>query len=410
MGDSTNKPRRILHLDVDAMFVQCAVIADPERLADEKLIVVGGSPDGRGVVTSASYGCREFGVRSAMPMATALRLCPRAVVVRVPGDVVREKSRAIAAMLPGWTPTYAMASVDEAYLDMSGTEALYHGESLRETALRIQAEVKRETDLDVSLGGGTNRLVAKLATSFAKPAGVFVVQPGEEDAFVGKLEIADLIGIGPAFRESLRHRGITTMSALRALEVETMAQWWGEERARWLWRRCRGIDHSPIRGRERAKSVSSERTFSRDIQNRRELENILLAEVGDAAGSLRKQDLYARTITVKLRDSRFRDRSRSRTLREGVQTDRVIFSVARELLAELHDGPGGPYRLIGIGLTNLAPTPDGEQRSMLEVAPPVEGERERRLADAVDRIRGRHGKVISPGSVLGIRRGRDRDR
>jgi DNA polymerase IV len=183
------RPRRILHVDVDAMFVQCAILADPERLAGENLILVGGSPQGRGVVTSASYGCRAFGVRSAMPMATALRLCPRAVVVRVPGEMVRTKSRELAEVLAEWTPVAVMASVDEAYLDLSGTEALYSGEPLVDTARRIQADGQGPTSLDVSIGAATNRLVAKLATSYAKPAGVFEVAPGDEEAFVGRLEI-----------------------------------------------------------------------------------------------------------------------------------------------------------------------------------------------------------------------------
>src|SRR5690606_24554417 len=210
--------RRILHVDVDAMFVQCAVMADPERLADEPLILVGGSPTGRGVVTSASYGCRAFGVRSAMPMATALRLCPRATVVRVPGEMIRRKSRELRAVLAGWTPVMAVASVDEAYLDLSGTEELHRLAPLADVARRIQADVKEVTALDVSIGGGTNRLVAKLATSFAKPNGVHVVAPGEEEAFVSQLRLSDLIGIGPAMEASLRQRGITSIAALRALE------------------------------------------------------------------------------------------------------------------------------------------------------------------------------------------------
>ncbi|MEX2583917.1 MAG: DNA polymerase IV [Gemmatimonadota bacterium] len=400
MTDRPSKPRRILHVDVDAMFVQCAVIAAPERLAGVELILVGGSPTGRGVVTSASYGCRAFGVRSAMPMATAIRLCPEATIVRVPGPMIRTKSRELGAAIADWSPIAVMASVDEAYLDLTGTETLYRDEPLIDTARRIQADIKRRTDLDVSIGGGSNKLVAKLATSFAKPAGVFVVEPGGEEEFVARLQIGDLIGVGPAMEEGLRRRGIVSMAALRALEVETMTSWWGADRARWLWRRCRGIDDSAIRTEEATKSVSSETTFRRDSGDVRDLERALLSRVVDAAASLRKQGLFARTITVRLRDSDFRDRSRSRTLAEPVQTDRVIFAVARELLTDLRRQRLTPARLIGVALTGLADTAEGEQRTLLDLAPPLEAERDRKLSEAVDRIRGKHGRVIAPGTVL----------
>lgn len=395
-----NRIRRILHVDVDAMFVQCAVLADPEGLAGEPLILVGGRPEGRGVVTSASYGCRAYGVRSAMPMATALRLCPRARVVPVPGRMVRKKSAELAGALERWSPITAMASVDEAYLDLTGTEALYRNEPLESTARSIQGDVKERTLLDVSIGGGTNRLVAKLATSRAKPAGVHVVAPGDEENFVGSLELADLIGFGPALREELRHHGITTMSGLRAVDLPTLTVWWGEDRARWLWRRCRGIDASPVGGEDVTKSVSSETTFPRDLNELEELEAALLAQVVDAARSLRRQRLFARTITVKLRTRDFTDRSRSRTLTEAVQTDRVIFAVARELLRDLRRRRSGAVRLIGVALTNLSGAAEPDQWSLSGVAPPVEGDRDRKLTGAIDDIRAKHGAVIGPGTVI----------
>lgn len=395
------RPRRILHVDVDAMFVQCAVMADPERLADEPLILVGGSPTGRGVVTSASYGCRTFGVRSAMPMATALRLCPRATVVRVPGEMIRRKSQELREVLADWTPVMAVASVDEAYLDLTGTEELYRHATLAEVAATIQARVKEATELDVSIGGGTNRLVAKLATSFAKPNGVHVVPPGDEEAFVGRLKPGDLIGVGPAFEASLRRRGITTMESLRALDIETMAQWWGSERATSLWRRSRGMDDSPVASDRDRRSVSSERTFARDVNSDGELEEALLAEVVDASSSLRTKGLFARTITVKVRRSDFQDHSRSRTLDSPVQTERAIYSVARELLRDLRALRAGPVRLIGVGLTNLGDGGEPEQGRLLAVAPPPEDERDRSLASAADRLRDRFGRdAIRPGRLL----------
>lgn len=388
------------------MFVQCAIMADPERLSGQPLILVGGSPTGRGVVTSASYGCRAFGARSAMPMATAVRLCPDAVVVPVPGAMIRRKSRELGAAIEAWSPVAVMASVDEAYLDLSGTEPLYHHEPLADTARRIQLDLREQTGLDVSIGGGTNRLVAKLATSFAKPAGVFVVKPGSEADFVAGLTIGDLIGIGPSLLADLEHRGIASMKSLLALDLATLTSWWGPDRARWLWRRCRGIDDSPVRSHEVTKSVSSETTFPTDVADLRELERYLLEQVIDAAASLRKQGFVARTITVKVRNADFRDRSRSRTLGEPVQTDRVIFGIARELLADLRTRYAAPARLIGVGLTNLLPVDREEQQSMLDLAPPLEAARDRALSNAVDRIRAKHGRIIGPASVERVRRRR----
>jgi DNA polymerase IV len=408
-GPQPGPERRILHVDVDAMFVQCAVLADP-ALARQPLILVGGRPEGRGVVASASYGCRAYGVRSAMPMATALRLCPGALVVPVPRPEVRARSRELARVLDRWSPVSAMASVDEAYLDLSGTEALYRGEPLEATARRIQADVKARAGLDVSIGGGGNRLVAKLATSFAKPAGVFVVPAGGEADFVGRLEIGDLTGVGPAFREALRQKGITTMAALRALEVGTMAGWWGPERAEWLWRRCRGIDATPVAEDDVTRSVSSETTFARDLSGTEELEAALLAQVVDAAAALRRKGLYARTVTVKLRDADFRDRSRGRTLAEAVQTEGAIFGVARELLRDLRERRHASARLIGVALTNLSHAGDAVQATLLDVAPPIERERDRDLARALDRIRARHGTVIGPGRLLARRKEEERGR
>ena len=405
------RARRILHVDVDAMFVQCAVMADPEGLADEPLILVGGRAEGRGVVASASYGCRAFGVRSAMPTATALRLCPGARVVRVPGQMVRTKSRELGAVLRDWAPVSVMASVDEAYLDLTGTDALYRHRPLEEIAREIQASVKSATGLDVSIGGGSNRLVAKLATSFAKPRGVFVVPAGGEEEFVGGLEIGDLIGVGPAMESELRRRGVASMAALRAIDEATLASWWSPERARWLWRRCRGIDDTPVREDTSTRSVSSETTFARDIGEEDRLEAELLGQVVEASAALRKKGLFARTITVKLRDADFRDRSRSRTLHEPVQTESAVYRVARELLGDLRRQRATKARLIGVALTGLSASGDADQQSLLEVAPPAESERERVIARASDALRARFGRdALRPGRLLPDPADRDPDR
>src|SRR5690606_4682649 len=202
-------PRRILLVDADAFFVAVARLADPEGAGRARLLIVGGSPEGRGVVTSASYEARQYGVRSAMPMARALRLCPKAMRVRVPFDMCRRKSREIRAVLERFAPVVTSASIDEWYMDMGGTEALYDGEPLRDTAHRIRSAVLEETDLSVSIGGGTSRLVAKLAVERAKPKpgtgadGVHVVAPGDEAAFLRTFMLADIPGVGPRLQQRL---------------------------------------------------------------------------------------------------------------------------------------------------------------------------------------------------------------
>jgi DNA polymerase IV len=393
--------RRILHVDVDSMFVRCAMLADP-RLADEELILVGGRPEGRGVVASASYGCRAYGVRSAMPMATALRLCPAAIIVPAPREMIRQKSRELEDVLRAWAPVASMASVDEAYLDLTGTELLYRGEPLAETARRIQAAVREQTQLDVSIGGGTNRFIAKLATTHrAKPRRVYTVEPGQEAAFVSGLELGDLIGVGPAMLTELRRRGVTTMQALRALELATLREWWGDERARWLWQRCRGIDLSAVTDDDTTKSVSSETTFARDLATTAELEAALLEQTVRAAAALRRKALFARTITVKLRTSDFRDHSRSRTLEESVQTERAIFPTARALLAELREKTDASVRLIGIALTKLSDLDMPVQASLVDLAPPIEADRDRAIARATDRLREKFGtSALRPGRLV----------
>lgn len=391
--------RKIVHVDVDAMFVQCAVLADPDRLQEEELILVGGDPSGRGVVTSASYGCRRFGVRSAMPMATAVRLCPRALIVPIPGAMIRKKSRELAAALDRWAPVVAMASVDEAYLDLTGTDALYRSAPLEEITRWIQRDLFERTSLAVSIGGGTNRLVAKLATSRAKPAGTHIVPPGGEDAFVAGLELGDLLGVGPAMLAEMRSRGIVDMHGLRSIDLDTMSLWWGSERARALWRACRGLDDAPVRQRTRQSSISSEVTFRRDEDSAQALERALLRQVVQASASLRKQELFAQSISVRIRDASFRDRSRSRSIAQPVQTDRAIYRIALELLLDLRREESGKVRRIGITLGKLTGAGESEQAVLFEDSSPLESRKDRALTHALDSIRARYGRVIGPAAA-----------
>jgi DNA polymerase IV len=395
----TTRPRRLLLVDCDQFFVQCARIVDPEGAGRQALLLVGGTPGGRGVVTSASYETRAFGVRSGMPTATALRLCPRAAVAPVPRSLCLEKSREVRAVLRDFSPVVEPASIDEAYMDMSGTEALYAGESLAGTALRMQADVRARAGIDVSIGGGTSRIIAKLAAGRAKPAGVLVVEAGGEIEFMRSILLRDIPGIGPVFAEELARHGLTAVEQALGLDRIALEQWLGPSRAHWLFDRVRGVDDGRVQAGREARSMSREETFPVDLTEDADLETQLLELAVRLGADLRREGLRARTITVKLRDSDFRTRQASRTVDEAIETDRAIWETARKLLARLRSDRGTGARLLGIGLTRLAaPTPT--QAAMFDEAT-IESDRDRRLARAADAARTKFGRnAVRPGRLL----------
>jgi DNA polymerase IV len=394
--------RRILLVDCDQFFVQCARLADPEGAGRERLLLVGGSASGRGVVTSASYETRAFGVRSGMPTATAQRLCPAARVVPVPRGLCGEKSRAVRAVLERFTPVVEPASIDEAYLDMSGTERLYHGETLAETAQRMRAAVLAETEIQVSIGGGTNRLVAKLAVSRAKPANVHVVPPGEEAGFLAEHDIADIPGVGPVLAAELARYGLVAMADGLALPERQLSALLGDRRGPWLYRRMRGIDETPVGVHDGARSLSRDETFARDLHDDAEIARELRVLVRRLGADLREDGLAARTITVRIRDADFRTRQASRTLDQAVETDRGIFAAARPLLARLRAERRTGARLVGVGASSLVRSGTGQYALFEASAGVLETERDRQLARATDALRARFGRdVIGPGDLLG---------
>ncbi|MGH7712883.1 MAG: DNA polymerase Y family protein, partial [Gemmatimonadaceae bacterium] len=336
-------PRRILLADADAFFVAVARLVDPDGAGKAPLLIVGGTRESRGVVCSASYETRKFGVRSAMPISRALRLCPGAMCVPVPGKACGVKSREIRAVLQRFTPIVSGASVDEWYMDMGGTERLYHNEALEQTAFRIRDAVHEATGLTVSIGGGTNKLIAKLAVERAKPKagtggnGVHIVEAGAEQDFLRTCTLAEIPFVGPKFQARLAKLRLVTASDVLQYDLPTLCQWLGERAAEWLWNRVHGMDDSAVQsgGEHEAKSLSRDETFAEDLHNDGDLQRELLALVTRAAFDLRSDGLAARTVTVRIRDMDFRTRSAQRTLPEPVVSDRVIMGVARELLAKL---------------------------------------------------------------------------
>lgn len=387
-------------MDCDSFFVQVARLEDPEGVGREPLLLVGGRSD-RGVITSASYAAREFGVRSGMPTRRARQLCPEAVVVPVPRGACVERSRAVRSVLEDLSPVLQAASIDEFYLDLTGTERMLKGEELAATADRIRRVVRERTEVAVSLGGGTQRVVAKVATRMAKPDGVHVVPPGGEAGFMAQFRLKQLPGIGPAFLEQLKRKGLTTCAEAAAVEREWLARWFGPHRGAWLWERIRGIDASEVDARDRRKSISSERTFFADIDDDDELERRLMELSCAVGGQLRAKELRARTVTVKLRDYDYKTRQAGSTLPEGVETDRAIFAVAASLMQSLRHRRRTPARLLGVGVSNLVRQVPAEQLEFFGGEAQLETERDRTIARAVDRIRDRYGReALRPGRVL----------
>jgi DNA polymerase-4 len=409
MTTASAPPRRILLADADAFYCAVARMVDPDGAGKAKFLIVGGTRESRGVVCSASYEARRFGVRSAMPIARALRLCPQATCVPIPRRACSDKSREIRAVLEKFAPVVEGASIDEWYLDMGGTEGVYGHEPLAATARRIREAVTAVTTLSVSLGGGTSKLVAKLAVERAKPkpgttaTGIHVVEPGDEQDFLNTLDLADIPLVGPRFQERLAKLGMRRVTDVLPHDIPTLAQWLSQREAEWLYARVRGIDAREVESHGDAKSISRDETFAADIASDDELGRELLALTTRAASDLRADGLTARTVTVRIRDFDFKTRSASRTLDAPVISDRVILEVGRQLLAKLREKRRVPARLLGVALSSLAADSTADQMALFQLADErlAETNRDRILARTVDRVRAKFGdRGILPARLI----------
>ena len=397
--------RRILLADADAFYVAVARAVDPEGAGKAPLLIVGGSRESRGVVCSASYETRKFGVRSAMPIARALRLCPDAVCVPVPFKECWKKSAEIRDVLQEFSPIVEGASVDEWYIDLTGTEGVYHHEPLTATAQRIRTPVQQKIGLTLSIGGGTNKLIAKMAVDRAKPSregdGILIIEPGKEMAFLRTCTLADIPLVGPKFQQRLAAHGLVTIEDLLRHDLRTLQGWMSKREAAWLWNRVHGRDDADVSHRTMNRGLSRDETFGRDLHDDEDIERELLRLVTRAAADLRGDGLAARTVAVRLRDWDFRTRATQRTLPEPVVSDRAILRVARELLHKLRDDRRVPARLVGVRLSGLTKAKDADQMALLGS---TETERDRGLAQAIDRVRGKYGpKSILPGGITSPR-------
>jgi len=377
--------RKIVHLDLDAFFCAVEELRDPSLRG--KPFAVGGSPTGRGVVTSASYAARKYGVRSAMPMARAVRLCPGLIRVSSKFSNYTSKSKEVKRIMRDFTDLVQPISIDEAFLDFSEFD-----ESGEFFARKLQNRIMEDVHLPCSLGVATNKLVAKIATNVGKaahhtntyPNAIQVVPPGEEAAFLAPLPSEALWGVGPKTAKKLTRLEINTIGDIAARPANELRQQLGKVGLD-LSRRAKGIDKRPISMGREAKSVSHESTFRKDVNDRQKLEEVILRHSKSISKRLRRAKLAGITVKVKLRWSDFTTISRQTTLEVPTNDEDTIYQAAVKVFKK-HWPDRKPVRLIGVGVSGM--TPPSRQLSLWDV-PIIE--RESRLQAAVDDLRERYG-------------------
>lgn len=392
--------RWIIHLDLDAFFASVEELLRP-ALAGLP-IIVGGPPDARGVVASASYAARRCGVRSAMPTAQALRLCPHAVLVPPRHGVYREFSDRVMAILYEYTPLVEQISIDEAFMDVTGCAQRW-GEPPA-LAAGIQRRIQEEIGLSASLGIAGCKLVAKIASDYGKPHGLVLVPHGEEAAFLAPLDIERLWGVGKAMARKLRAAGVRTIGDLARLSREQVESWLGNFGVE-LWLHAQGIDHRPVipeAGEPR--SVSHEETFAHDISDPALVDTELLRLSEKVGARLRRYSLQGRTVVIKIRYGDFTTITRRETLEEPTDVDMEIYRCARRLWDKAWER-GRPVRLIGVGMQQLSPT-SWQLRLLPAGSDELVRQRQRALNQAVDSIRQRFGdKALRRARLLRRPRG-----
>ena len=382
----------IAHVDCDAFY--CSVEKRDNPAIRNKPVVVGGGR--RGVVSAACYHARVYGVRSAMPMFQALKLCPDAVVVKGSMDKYAYEGGRIREMMRALTPLVEPLSIDEAFLDLTGTERL-HGKSPAQSLIKLQTDILRDIGVTVSIGLSYNKFLAKTASDLDKPNGFAVLGQHDAQAFLAKQSVGFVYGIGPAFAAKLEKAGLRTIADVTRRTDKEMAQRFGDGGLR-LARLARGEDHRRVNPVSDRKSVSAETTFNTDISDLEQLKDKLWQVCLKTADRSKAKNLAGRTVTLKLKTAQFKSISRRRTLQQPVQLADVIFSELEPLLEAEVDGFKS-YRLIGAGISGLS-APVGDVADMLDLKSAKRGAAER----ASDIARAKFGSdAVTTGRGLRLR-------
>lgn len=368
----------IAHIDCDAFYATIEKRDDPS-LADKPLIIGGGK---RGVVSTCCYLARTYGVRSAMPMFKALELCPKATVVKPNMRKYVEVGRQVRAAMLALTPQVEPLSIDEAFLDLTGTERL-HGMSAAKVLAKLAKDVERDIGITVSIGLSANKFLAKIASDLDKPRGFAVIGPSEALAFLAPRPVGFIYGVGAVSAAKLAHDGFRLIGDLQRADEHDLMRRYGEEGQR-LWRLARGIDTRKVNPERDTKSISSETTFNTDISDFRPLEQTLWELTEKVSERLKAAHLAGSTVTLKLKSADFKIRTRARSLAAPTQLANRIFAEGRDMLK--HEVGATRYRLIGIGVSHLVEA-EGEDLSDLL-------DRRGALAEhAVDKLREKFGKA-----------------
>ncbi len=392
--------RKILHIDMDAFFAAVEQMDNP--LYRGKPVIVGADPRGRGVVSTCSYEARKFGVRSAMPIGEAFRRCPHGVFVPVRGERYAEVSRQIMKILAEYTPLVEPLSLDEAFLDLTGSERIFG--PIEEIGRQIADRIESEVGLTASIGIAPNKFLAKLASDLRKPKGFVIISMENVSEILEDLPVTKLWGVGPKTAEQLSKLGIRTIGMLRKATPDLIAKTLGEAGVD-LYRLAQGQDERPVEPDGEAKSIGHETTFQVDTDDRQYLAGVLLWLSEQVARRLRQHCLKGRTITLKLRDCDFKTLTKRTTLEEATDYEETIYREALKLANEVNWGVK-KVRLIGVSVSGFGSVNSTQLGLFEEDSRPVEiGKDLGNLHRTVDELRDRFGEeIVTKGTILHIKR------
>lgn len=368
--------RVVFHADLDAFFASVEQLDDPSLRG--KPVVVGAAPGHRGVVSACSYQARAFGIRSAMPISRAYRLCPNAVFLPVRMERYHELSRRVMSVFGDFTPDVRPISVDEAFLDMTGTDRLFGPP--REAAAALKRRIKDELGLAVSVGIGPNRYVAKLASARSKPDGLLEVSDGEEEAFMAGLPLSSVWGIGDKTRERLLAVGLDSVERIRSLSLDALKSMTGAACGAFLYGAVRGIDPGIFSDEPKSRSMSSETTYEHDVADPEILEATILALSQELMWRLMESGARSRTVHIKLRYEDFETTGAQETLGKWIASSDEIRAAALSLLRRRRD-PSRALRLIGVGVANVENAGGNDQGELFEDASERKAKVERAVLD-----------------------------
>jgi DNA polymerase-4 len=390
--------RKIMHIDMDAFFAAIEQLDNPAYR--DKPVIVGADPRGRGVVSTCSYEARKFGVHSAMPIKEAYQRCPQGIFIPPRGDRYAQVSREIMNVLGEYTSLVEPLSLDEVFLDLTGSETLFGPAA--EIARRIVARIDKEIGLSASVGLAPNKFLAKLASDLEKPKGFVIITRENTLAILENLPVSKIWGVGPKTEAQLKEMGIKTIGMLRRVAPAILTARFGEAGEQ-LFRLANGIDDRPVAAGEEAKSIGHEFTFQTDEADREFLKGVLLWLTDQVARRLRQHRLKGRTITVKMRDQHFKTITRRTTLPEATDFEETIYREALQLAEQAQWG-SGKVRLIGVSVSGFGQN-EPVQLDLFGTPAPIAGNDLDKLHQTVDLLRERFGdEIITKGTVLQVKR------